>query len=98
MKSLRTPRHTVLIQDLRALRQLSGLTQTALAERLSRPQSYVAKVEGGERRMDVVEFVAWIEATGTQAEVTALMAKLLAIKAEQGAAAKPKKLTLPDQK
>lgn len=79
MKSLRTPRHTLLLQDLRAMRQSAGLTQTALAERLARPQSYVAKVEGGERRMDVVEFVAWVEATGTQAEVPALVAKLLAV-------------------
>jgi transcriptional regulator with XRE-family HTH domain len=36
----------------------AGLTQQALALRLKKPQSFVAKYEGGERRLDVVEFVA----------------------------------------
>jgi transcriptional regulator with XRE-family HTH domain len=34
----------------------AGLTQRGLAERLKRPHSYVAKIEGGERRVDVIEF------------------------------------------
>ena len=34
----------------------AGLTQRGLAERLKRPHSYVAKIEGGERRIDVLEF------------------------------------------
>ncbi len=38
-------------------RKEAGLTQAALAEMLSKPQSYVAKYEKGERRLDVVEFV-----------------------------------------
>ena len=40
-----------------AARKAAGLTQHALARRLGRPQSFVAKYEGGERRLDVVEFV-----------------------------------------
>jgi transcriptional regulator with XRE-family HTH domain len=39
-------------------RKAAGLTQEAVAERLGRPQSFVAKVERGERSLDVVEFVA----------------------------------------
>jgi transcriptional regulator with XRE-family HTH domain len=38
-------------------RKAAGLTQHELAKRLRRPQSFVAKYEGGERRVDVVEFV-----------------------------------------
>jgi ribosome-binding protein aMBF1 (putative translation factor) len=38
-------------------RKASGLTQNELAKRLHRPQSFVAKYEGGERRIDVVEFI-----------------------------------------
>ena len=34
----------------------AGLTQTQLAARLKRPQSFVAKTERGERRLDVIEF------------------------------------------
>ena len=38
-------------------RKAAGLTQHELAKRLRRPQSFVAKYEGGERRVDVVEFI-----------------------------------------
>jgi transcriptional regulator with XRE-family HTH domain len=40
---------------LRDLRQEKGVTQTELALRLSRPQSFVSKYETGERRLDVLE-------------------------------------------
>ena len=83
MKSLRTPRHSLLMQELRNLRQTAGLTQTALAALLGRPQSYVAKVEGGERRMDVIEFVAWIEATKAQDSLPTLFAILMAAEPER---------------
>ncbi|WP_343219118.1 helix-turn-helix transcriptional regulator [Cerasicoccus frondis] len=46
---------------LRSARQQRKLTQTQLAERLGKPQSFIAKVERGERRLDVVEFVKVIE-------------------------------------
>lgn len=36
----------------------AGLTQRDLAERLGKPPSFVAKIETGERRLDLVEFVA----------------------------------------
>lgn len=45
-------------------RKAAGLTQHALAARLKRPQSFVAKYEGGERRLDVVEFVSIAQAIG----------------------------------
>jgi len=38
-------------------RKAAGLTQVALAARLERPQSFVSKVERGERRLDVIEFL-----------------------------------------
>lgn len=47
-----------------AARKQAGLTQDELARRLKRPQSFVAKYEGGERRIDVVEFVTIVQAIG----------------------------------
>ena len=47
-----------------AARKQVGLTQHELARRLKRPQSFVAKYEGGERRIDVVEFVTIVRAIG----------------------------------
>jgi len=45
-------------------RKKADLTQEMLAKRLKRPQSFVAKYEGGERRLDVVEFLAVTGAIG----------------------------------
>ena len=56
IKSLRSPRQIQLQKLLTAARAKAGLTQVQLAEKLHRPQSFVAKYEGGERRIDVVEF------------------------------------------
>lgn len=38
-------------------RESVGLTQTVVADRLGKPQSFVSKYERGERRLDVLEFV-----------------------------------------
>ena len=45
-----------------ALRKAAGLTQVELALRIGKPQSFVAKYEGGERRLDVIEFLSIVEA------------------------------------
>lgn len=45
-------------------RKAAGLTQHDLASRLKKPQSFVAKYEGGERRIDVVEFLDIVRAIG----------------------------------
>lgn len=47
-----------------AARKKAGLTQQQLAVKLKRPQSFVAKYEGGERRIDVVEFIEICRAIG----------------------------------
>jgi transcriptional regulator with XRE-family HTH domain len=57
-KSLKSAEYTRLIETLVAVRHAAGVRQHALAKKLGRPQSFVAKYEGGERRIDVVEFIA----------------------------------------
>ncbi len=63
-RSLRTPGHRALMQVLIETRREARITQQELADRLNRSQSYVAKVETGERRLDVVEFIEWAEGIG----------------------------------
>ena len=63
-KSLKSAEYVRLIALLIATRQKVGIPQQALAKKLGKPQSFVAKYEGGERRLDVVEFIAIAEALG----------------------------------
>jgi transcriptional regulator with XRE-family HTH domain len=56
-KSLRSPRQQLLQTLLSAARKDRNLTQAELAERLNKPQSFVAKYENGERRIDVIELL-----------------------------------------
>ena len=64
-KSVYSPKRQLLRELLVAARDRAGLTQQKLASRLGKPQSFVAKYEGGERRLDVVEFVVIARAIGT---------------------------------
>src|SRR4051812_2127679 len=63
-KSLRSPEHRRLVAILVAVRKEAGIKQQALASNLGTPQSFVAKYEGGERRIDVIEFVTIVRALG----------------------------------
>ena len=56
-KSVHTRQYRVFIEKLVEARHEAGLTQQELADQLGRPQSFVAKYENGERRLDVVEFL-----------------------------------------
>ncbi len=49
---------------LRQARERAKLTQQDVAIRIGRPQSFIAKYERGERRLDVVEFVVVAAAIG----------------------------------
>lgn len=45
-------------------RHRSGKTQREVAATISKPPSFVAKVETGERRLDFVEFIVLARAVG----------------------------------
>ena len=56
-KSTHTKQYRVFLDWLVEARKDAGFTQQQVADKLGRPQSFVAKYEGGERRLDMVEFV-----------------------------------------
>ena len=56
-KSVHSEQYRKVLDWLIAARKTAGLTQQQVADQLDKPQSFVAKYEGGERRLDVVEFV-----------------------------------------
>ena len=63
-KSLHTPEYEHFRLLLVTAREKAGLTQAEVAQRMGRPQSFVAKYEGGERRLDVLEFIQVCAALG----------------------------------
>jgi transcriptional regulator with XRE-family HTH domain len=62
--TLQDSRYCAIVARLVALRKQADLNQRELAERLSISQSFVAKVELHERRLDVVQLIEWVRALG----------------------------------
>lgn len=50
--------HRHLVSVLTEARQDSGLTQAELAKRVGKDQTFISIIERGQRRVDVLEFVA----------------------------------------
>jgi transcriptional regulator with XRE-family HTH domain len=63
-KSIYSQEYSLFLEQLRNAREIKGLTQTQVAERLGQTQSFVSKVERGERRIDIVELRAFCSAIG----------------------------------
>lgn len=62
MKTIHDPRYDAFIDALIRVRLNREITQMQLAAVLGKPQSYVAKVENLDRRLDVVETRDWLMA------------------------------------
>lgn len=54
-KSIYTEEYKLMLDALRRMREVAGVTQAELAKRLGITQSALSKWERGERRMDVIE-------------------------------------------
>jgi transcriptional regulator with XRE-family HTH domain len=64
-KSVHSAEQEALRRLLVEARTKAKLTQMQLSKRLKKPQSFVAKYEGGERRLDVIEFLRICREIGT---------------------------------
>ena len=74
MKSTRSSAYQTFLRLLIEARKACDMTQAQLAQKLRQPQSYVSKVESGERRLDVIEFLEIAHAL--EIKPAALIAKL----------------------
>ena len=54
-RSIYTNEYKNVVKKLRNARNEAGLMQVDVAEKLKKPQSYVSKIERGERRVDIAE-------------------------------------------
>ena len=54
-KSIYSKDYKAIIEHLKTARLDASLSQQAVAVKLGKPQSYISKIESGERRLDVAE-------------------------------------------
>jgi len=54
-KSIYSKEYKKTIEKLKKARIEIGLKQEEVAEKLKKPQSYISKIERGERRIDIAE-------------------------------------------
>jgi transcriptional regulator with XRE-family HTH domain len=73
-KSLNTKEQKLLTEQLYELRIASGLRQQDLADIMSVPQSFVSKIESGERRVDLIELRQICKALNT--DIVAFLSSL----------------------
>jgi len=64
---LERQKYELLRSELKKTRLDASLRQIDLAKLLKRPQSYVSKIESGERNLDVIEFTHYCQGLGLDA-------------------------------
>jgi transcriptional regulator with XRE-family HTH domain len=75
MKSLRSKCHRAVVTVVSASRREANLTQEQLADRIGWHRSKIARIESGERRLDVAEFIEIADAL--KIDPTHLLARVL---------------------
>lgn len=64
-KTLNKKEHKIFLELLYHFRLNSGLRQSDLAAKLKTPQSFISKIERGERRIDLIELREILLALGS---------------------------------
>lgn len=67
MKSIYSEASLRLSKWLRQQRQAKGLTMRDAAKLIGKPHSFVGKIEVGQRRMDIIEYVWYCDKLGINA-------------------------------
>lgn len=61
---LERQKYEFLRSELKKARLDAGLLQSELAKNLKKPQSYISKVESGERGLDIIEYLDYCAVLG----------------------------------
>ena len=64
-KSIYTREYAVVLRLLKEARERVGLTQVQLAKTLKQSQSFVSKIERGDRRIDILQLRTLCQIYGT---------------------------------
>jgi transcriptional regulator with XRE-family HTH domain len=64
-KTIYTREYAIVLRLLRELREAAGITQVELAKTLGQSQSFISKIERGDRRLDLVQLRILCQAYGT---------------------------------
>jgi transcriptional regulator with XRE-family HTH domain len=63
-KTIYTREYATVLRLLREAREQAGVTQVQLAEKLHQTQSFVSKIERGDRRLDIIQLRAICQVLG----------------------------------
>lgn len=74
-RSTHHPNYRIFLDALREERKAKHVTQVQLADLLGNRQTFVSKLESGERRLDVVELIEYLNAIGS--DPVAFIARLV---------------------
>lgn len=54
-KTIHTQEHKYIVKRLRKARLEAGLSQKTVGDEIGKSQSYISKIESGQRRIDIVQ-------------------------------------------
>jgi transcriptional regulator with XRE-family HTH domain len=83
-RSLSNNRHRQIVAAVVAARKAAGLSQTDLADALGLNQSDISKLENGERKLELIEFLEIAELLSKRTGQVGILNQLLAASKKVG--------------